>query len=140
MNITLLDDIYVDLKNYLLLNSIYEPKVLKKSLQQYNKFPLVTITEEDNVFNSGDTTKSQIISSLTYEINIYSTDKVNNNTTISNVEIVRELQKLCDDIMSKEYKMNRISCRPTPNLDETIYRVTMRYTTKIYENRNRIII
>lgn len=135
------DIIYKNLKSYLTENSQYNPLVLNKALRTSNKYPLVTLEEADNTFNFGTTRnrKQEIVSNLFYEINIYAVDVKQNNGTISNVIITQELEKLVDDVMSTYFGLKRTSCRPTPNLEDTIRRVTMKYEGKIFENRNRLI-
>lgn len=108
-------------------------------MKESDKFPLVTVTEDDNVNEVVDTKFMDITDKLYFSINIYAQDKVVGNTTISNVNIARELSKLVDDVMGKKYKMKRTYCKPTPNLDDTIYRITMKYTKKIITNKNILI-
>lgn len=141
MNTSLTDNIYKDLKSYLFEKSKYNPSVVRKALQQSKKFPLVTIIEENNSFSSGTLKykSREIIDSLYWEINIYAIDKSFQGKTISNAEICDELKVLIDNIMSNRYKLTRLSCRPTPNLDQNIYRITMRYTCNLFTNKNRII-
>ena len=126
--IILINEIYPKLKKYLQDNSKYSPLVTKKTLKQSKKFPMVVITEEDNSFHFGTTKtkKREIVSSLAYKVEIYAVDKQIGNKIVSNVEIVEELEKLVDDVLGNSYGFDRLSCRPTPNLDETIYGVTMR--------------
>lgn len=141
MNIDVTNNIYKDLKSYLVEKSKYNPTVVRKSLKQSDKFPLVVLTEYNNVFKTGTLhyKSREVIDSIYWEVNIYATDKVIDNSIISNSEICDELKYLIDNIMSKRYELTRISCSPTPNLDETIYRITMRYSADILVNKNRII-
>lgn len=141
MNTDLTDNIYKDLKSFLTENSQYSPRVVTDAEKQTKKFPLVVLTEENNAFSTG-TLKyhiRDIIDSIYWEINIYATNKILNNTTIPRKTICNELKSLIDDIMSKKYRLTRLSCRPTPNLDDTIYRITMRYTGDLFINKNRLI-
>ena len=140
MNVDLTNNIYNDLKVYA-QNSEYKPTVVKKALRESKKFPLITIVEENNVFKSGTTNykKQERIDSIYWEVNIYATDIKSSKKTISNAEICDNLKVLVDNVMSRKYRLTRLSCRPTPNLDDTIYRVTMRYTCDLLTNRNKII-
>lgn len=140
MNNDLTDTIYKYLKVYLQA-SRYSPRVLKTSLQQSKKFPLVTVTEEDNSLAQGSFpyNEREIEDKYYWEINIYSTDISLDNKTVSGAEVCNELKILVDNIMSKRFKLTRLSCRPTPNLDDTIYRVTMRYSCNALTNRKRIL-
>lgn len=141
MNTDLTTHIYKVLKEYLSVNSKFNPTVVKKSLKQSNKFPLVVLTEENNIFKEGTLKykSREIIDTIYWEINIYAIDESNGKKIVSNAEICDELKSLIDDVMSKRYGLTRVSCRPTPNLDETIYRITMRYSGDVFVNKNRII-
>lgn len=141
MNITLTDCIYKDLNKYLKDNSNYNPTVVRKSLKQSKKFPLVTLIEENNNFKTSTLRYKarEVIDSIYWEINIYAQDKNIGGKTISNAEICDELKVLVDDIMSNRYQLTRLSCSPTPNLDDRIYRITMRYTTDLFVNKNILI-
>lgn len=110
----------------------------KKALKESDKFPLIVVTEDDNVNEIQDTLSREATDKIFFSVNIYAQDTVIDNKTISNVNIVRELSKLVDDVM-KKYRMKRTACKPTPNLDETIYRITMKYTKKIITNKNILI-
>lgn len=140
MNISKTQEISNNLNSYLQANSQYNPLVLRKALRQSDKFPLVTIVEQNNTLDTVTTRnkKQEFVSNLYYEINIYAVDIRTEDKTISNVVITDELKKLVDDVMSIYYGLKRTSCRPTPNVDSTIYRITMRYEGKIFENRNRL--
>lgn len=141
MNTDLTTIIYKDLREYLLANSEYKPDVVRKPLKEVNKFPRVVLTEENNIFKEGTLKYKarEVIDTIYWEINIYATDVNKGNRIVSNAEVCDELKSLIDNIMSKRYGLTRLSCRPTPNLDETIYRITMRYSGDIHTNRNRII-
>lgn len=133
--------IYNTLKTYLQAKSVYSPKVLKKVLQTNDKFPLVTLVEQNNIFNLGTTKikKREIIDAVYWEINIYAVDQTNGTNIISNAQICDELKILIDKVMSDYFQLDRTMCEPTPNLDSSIYRITMRYSGKILENRIRLI-
>lgn len=141
MNTNLDDKIYNALKVYLQAKSSYSPRVLKFAKQENDKFPLVVLTEVNNVPNwqTLKAQKRETVASIYYEVNIYATDKVAGNTTISRVQICEELQSLTDKVMSNYFQLERTLCQPTPNLDTNIYRVTLRYTARLYENRERLI-
>lgn len=141
MNIDLTNHIYKDLKEYILAHCQYSPNIIKKSVNQFKKFPLITLVEENNQFDSGNLQYKarDVIDTLYWEVNIYATDKGVNGKTISNAEICDELKYLVDEVMSKRYRLTRLSCRPTPNLDDTIYRITMRYSCNLFVNKKRII-
>lgn len=141
MNVTKKNEIYNTLNTYLVEKSLYEPRVIPFALKVSDKFPLVTILEEGNV-HSQQTTKTRIretVSNMYYEINIYTNDKIVDNVKTSRVQIADELKELVDKVMGGYYQFERTLCQPTPNLDENVYRITMRYTAMLLENRDRLI-
>lgn len=139
MNTNMVNQLCKDVSKYVKANTDYEVTIVQKSLKQSNKFPLISITEEDNsnvIVSTDFRDKTDLIN---ISVNIYAQDMVLGNTTISNVNIVKELMSLVDDVLSRKYRLMRTSCRPTPNLDNTIYRITARYTKKILSNKNLLI-
>lgn len=139
MNIDLVNELYRDVKEYVNLNTQYSPRVTQKSLKQSDKFPLITITEDNNKNDLVSTEFSESTDKISISVNIYAQDIAIENKTISNVNIARELMKLVDDIAGRKYHMLRTDCKPTPNLDNTIYRITMKYTKKIITSKNILI-
>ena len=138
INLDIYDKIFQALKQFLQTESLYSPIVSKMELRQTDKFPLVVITEEDNSYLTGTTRLEETRSKLDYEINIYATDKKVNNTLVSKQEIARELAGLVDNVLGYNLRMIRRSCRPTPNLDKNIYRITMRYRAKVNDNTGKL--
>lgn len=138
INLDVYDKIYHILRNYLQTESQFNPIVTKEAQMQSDKFPLVVITEENNSFSVGTTKLEETRSKVEYEINIYTTDTIKNNKTISKIKIAKELKELIDNLMNCNLKMRRTLCRPTPNLDINIYRVTMRYSSNINDNTGKI--
>ena len=133
------DIVFKALKDYINSKISYDAYITKMPIQSTDKFPQVVITEEQNEYNLGTTRMEETISSLSYEINIYTQDKVIDNTKKSRVEIARELMKLVDTVMNQHYGMRRITCRPTPNIDYNIYRITMRYAVNFNDNKMKFI-
>lgn len=138
MNVELYDKIYKILKDFLTAESAYKPIVTKLPQKQSNKFPLVVITEEDNAYLEGTTRFEETRSKVDYEINIYTTDIAIDNKKISRLEVAKELKGLVDNVMNCNLKMRRRSCRPTPNLDKEIYRITMRYSASVNDNTGKL--
>lgn len=139
MNVDFANQVYRDVKEYISKNDNYDTRVRNKSLKESDKFPLVTVTEDDNINEIVDTRFKESTDKMYFSVNIYAQDKAVGNTTISNVNIARELASMVDKIMGGKYKMQRTSCKPTPNLDNTIYRLTMKYTKKMIVNKNILI-
>lgn len=140
MSIDVYDNIYKALKEDINNKFDYEVYVTKLPLQATDKFPQIAFTEEDNSLNFGTTKLEETVSRLSYEVNIYTQDKNINGNMVSRVEIARNLMQEIDFVLSNKYKMRRISCRPTPNIDVNIYRITMRYQMNFFDNRKIIII
>lgn len=133
------DLVFKYLKAYLQQKSQYGPRVTQKSLKQSDKFPLVTIVEDNNKSNLITTSFEDSTDTIFFMVDIYAQDKAVGNSIISNVVIVKELSALVDDVMSKHYRMQRTQCRPTPNLDNSIYRITMKYTKKVITSKKLFI-
>lgn len=138
MNLDIYDKIYQILKSFLESESQYSPIVSKEELRQFDRFPLVVITEENNAYLIGTTRFEETKSRLNYEINIYATDKKVGNKVIAKQAIARELSGLVDNVMGYNLRMIRRSCRPTPNTDKTIYRITMRYVGNLNDNTGKL--
>lgn len=139
MNIELTNQIYDDLASYLTEKSKYGPRVVAKSIKQHDKFPLVVVTEGNNSTTLASTDFKDNTDTINISVNIYAQDKAVGNEMIADIVIARELMKLVDDIVGVKYKMTRTDCRPTPNLDNSIYRITMNYSKKIMTKRNILI-
>lgn len=138
INLDIYDKIFNILKDFITSESKYNPIVTKMELRQSDKFPLVVITEEDNAYLTGTTRFEETRSRAEYEINIYAVDKKFEDKIVSKQEVARELMGLVDNVMNCNLKMMRRSCRPTPNLDKNIYRITMRYRAKINDNTGKL--
>jgi len=138
INLEIYDKIFNILKKFLAEESQYNPIVSKQELRQTDKFPLVVITEEDNSYLTGTTRFEETKSRLEYEINVYATDKNVNGNIVAKQEIARELVGLIDNVMSYNLRMTRRSCRPTPNLDNSIYRITIRYRANLNDNTGKL--
>lgn len=141
MNTNLTDKVYDVLNEYIVSRSSYSPRVLKKALKQTDKFPVVILSEINNM-PIQQTTKTRFretVSNIYYEVNIYARDMAVGTNTISNAEICNELKVLTDKVMNGYFQFERTLSEPTPNLDNTVYRITLRYTATLYENRERLI-
>lgn len=138
INLEIYDKIFQILKKFLQEESAYNPLVSKMPQKQSDKFPLVVITEEDNSYFSGTTRFEETRSKVDYEINIYTRDVAIDGKKISKLEVAKELKELVDNVMNCNLKMRRRSCRPTPNLDKDIYRITMRYSATVNDNTGKI--
>lgn len=142
MNIEMYDNIYSLLKAHLTSFFINEYKTInvhQKMPNNVTKYPVIILTEKNNLSNSKTTNGEEAIDTLRYEVEIYSTDLPVNGEMVSSDRICRQIQKQVDEILGKKLKMERTSASPTPNLDTTIYRIVMQYNTRININRNKLL-
>ena len=139
MNIDVYDILYQNLKKHLKENLGYDFEITKLSKKQADRFPLIVFTEEDNALSSSTLRKEETQSNLYYEINIFTRDKTINGKKYYAIEIARDISSHIDMVLGKKYRMNRLFCRPTPNLDDSIYRITMRYSVRLDDNRVKFI-
>lgn len=140
INNDIYNEIYNTLHVFIKNNTNFPVDIKQSSLDKISK-NLVVFTEENNIENSSTTRKEETTSKLSFELNIYSPiDRVINKELISKVEQARQLRLLVDYVMNSHYKLNRIFCQPTPNIDNNVYRITMRYTGLLNDNTAKLII
>lgn len=142
-----LDVVYEVLNKYIneSLNELQRPSCdVRTQLEDKITKNLVVIEEIDNRISSATTRYEETISALSFEINIYCPNDIVTKKeidgkeqiiAISKMEQARELRKLVDEVMGGYYKMQRTFCQPTPNIDNTIYRITMRYGVRVNDNK-----
>ena len=124
------DEMFKYAKSYIVQKSQYAPKVLKDTPPD-NKFPLIIIKQIRDDLYSENLDKTDQRFYLGYEIDIYTINKSN----IAKQTIASELKKLLNDIFDEHYGMNRKFNQQTPNVDTDVYRWTMRFESKIDENK-----
>lgn len=130
----LFEKVRIGLNTYLKENSEYNPLVT--TIVSTDKYPKVVITKADDRELKSDSFRRNVISSLVFEINIYAKDKVVGNKTISSRIIATELEDLIKKYMGDMCGFKRTLDKPTPNIDTTIYRVTMRYNVSYNDKMN----
>lgn len=91
-------------------------------------FPCVTIVEADNkvLEKTRDLDGIEHHAQVMYEINIYTNDSVGKKSK------AKPISNLIDDVMSSML-FTRTFRGQTPNIDRTIYRITMRYSGVVRE-------
>lgn len=139
MNIDMYDRIYNNIKNALDPFDNLKINVYKKIPNNKTTYPVVVLTEKTNVQNSSTTNGEERIDRLIYEVEIYSTDLPINGAMVSSIDICRKIEQHIDDIMGRQMRMKRTGCSPIPNIDTTIYRVLMTYSTKLNIYRQKLI-
>ena len=143
-----LDIVYAVLKKYIQesLNETSSPYCdVKTESQSPISKNLIVLDEINNRTSLSTTRHEETISSVSFEINIYcpndsSKEEDGELILISKKEQARELRKLVDEVLSGYYRLNRYFCQPTPNIDNTVYRITMRYSGKINDNRLKFLV
>lgn len=130
----LFEEVRKGLSTYLKENSDYKP--LTTTIVSTDKYPKVVISKADDRESKSDTFRRNVISDLVFEIDIYAKDKVIGNKTISSRIIATELENLIKRYMGDMCGFKRTLDKPTPNIDTTIYRVTMRYSASYNDKRN----
>ena len=93
-------------------------------------FPCITIVEADNKVyeNTRDLDGIEHHAQVMYEINIYTNDSSGKKST------AKAIANVIDSAMS-DMLFTRTFRGQTPNVDRTIYRITMRYQAVVSENR-----
>lgn len=86
-----------------------------------DSFPYITVSEMDNFMPERvqDNLNRELYVQVMYEVNVYTNDPVKELTA-------KKIADLVDETM-RGMKFLRTSRLQTPNVDRTIYRITMRY-------------
>ena len=90
-----------------------------------DQFPCVFIEEADNYTVSLNGSNQGETSAVMYEINVFS-DLQNGRKSQC-----KKIIKTIDDFMTVR-GFTRTMCRPTQNIDSSIYRMTARYTAAVF--------
>lgn len=133
MNLNLYDEIYEALKEYLKQNSVYKPYVYQIPPQK-KKFPLVIVSEITNQNAEETIDGMETFDEIGYEIEIYCSPADIKETKESADEIASKV-----DYFMKRNKFSRITALRAPNIDSRIYRMVLRYSAQIFNNRGKII-
>lgn len=132
--------LFSDYKQYIVDNSIYEPRVVKYTTQTSTYFPIVTL----QLSNSINTDYSSLdfiekFDEYYFTIDIYAKNKTKGeNIVVASQEIIDELTNLTIKFF-EGLRMKRTLCRPTPNLDTNILRQTIQYQCMLGNARENII-
>lgn len=138
MNSNYYDLLFAEFKRYVQLYSLYSPTVLKKPMTASPKYPQVILAEISNSNDFITVDRRQVIDTIGYEIDIFSTNLVVEGATVDNLVICRELAHITDAFMF-EQGFRRLSKTPTPTVDTTLYRIVSRYTARMFNNYNQIL-
>lgn len=133
MNLAVYETLFQLFKQYVNAHSEIPIKVLKKPNTQ--DFPKVVLTEITNIAASNSRYLMESYSVVGYEIDIYAIDLVVDGVSNDSMEVARYIESLVADFMEHEIGLKRVMAQPSPNIDDTIYRITMRYNGNISDYR-----
>lgn len=135
MNFEVFDRIFAGLKSRLSQHPL-QIKCYKKPTGK--KYPLVVVREASNTSRNDTKFFYEKQSNIAIEINIYTTPMQIGGEYVGEEDVARIVMQEVSFVMEEYYGLKRVTCIPTPNIDETIYRVTMRYVGTISDYRNKI--
>lgn len=123
--------IYKNLKVYVENNSIYSPKVTKKQTQESKVFPIVPVKllPIENKYNNLSYTEETY--NFGIEINIYSQDKITNNSKVSKKTICDEVTNKVIEYFRSNFKVSIKVEYDMPNIDSDIHRNYIRINGKL---------
>lgn len=92
-------------------------------------FPCVTVVEADNsvLQSARDLSGVEHYAQIMYEINVYTNDGTGKKSK------AKDIARVIDDVMTARL-FTRTFRGQTPNIDRTVYRITMRYSAVVSEN------
>lgn len=134
---TIYDEVRNGLNQYLSKNSEYAPLVKTKA--SGDTFPYVVFEKSNDVEHASDISRNTVISVLEFEINIYTKEKTINNKKVADRTIATEIEECIKKYMGGVLGYKRTYDKPTPNIDLSVYRITMRYQVKSNERRKYFI-
>ena len=133
----LFDNIKNRLDDFLLENSKYAP--LLTTVPSDGTFPNVVIEKIDDREHACDNTRNSVFSTWSIELNIYAVSTTYKNKKVSARSVAVELEELIFYYMGEKMGFKRTYDKPSPNVDQSVYRITMRFQTRINNKRNSFI-
>lgn len=133
----LFDNIKNGLDSFLSKNSKYAP--LLTTVPSDGTFPNVVIEKIDDREHACDNTRNSVFSTCSIELNIYAVSTTFENKRISARSVAVELEDLIRQYLGEKMGLRRTYDKPTPNVDQSVYRITMRFQVKINDKRNSFI-
>ena len=131
MNLTVFERTYDSLEERLTCDENISVKVYKKATGKV--YPMVVVKQ----INYSHFSKTYKTSVLGVEVDIFAKEAMMNGERKLVLEVAEYISSIVDEHMSGMGYMLR-GCVPTPHVDDTIYRITMRYDATIDDYRNRI--
>ena len=128
------NDLFLEYKQFIEENSIYNPKVVKDFTYKSTYFPIVDFKHDDSI-ETYNRTLDQIeyYDDEEFSITFYAQDKGNTSRNV----IIDELVRLTHVFMGINKNMTRTYCKNIPNLDTDVGRKIMKYKCRwgnIYGN------
>lgn len=133
----LFDNIKNGLDSFLSKKSKYAP--LLTTVPSDGTFPNVVIEKIDDREHACDNTRNSVFSTWSIELNIYAVSTTFENKRISARSVAVELEDLIRQYLGEKMGFIRTYDKPTPNVDQSVYRITMRFQVKINDKRNSFI-
>lgn len=121
------DLLFYVVKEYLDEHSQYKPDVNVRD--DTDIFPKVIVKVERNGTQWLSNDSREIIQGYTCTYDIYAKD----TALDTSVTIAEEIESCIYKLMSEELNMKLTFSRPTPNVDNSIYRITMKYACSLRE-------
>jgi hypothetical protein len=132
--VNIYEGIFQALKSHIIENSNYSPKVFKSTPESSKVFPVIVMEQiQDNLYDE-DLDKQCQRNAVAFELNIFAKD----NGTTHRQDIIRELEKLVDEVMNDQFGLTRSTNQTVPNIDDSIYRQYMIYTGVYDTELNKI--
>ena len=133
------NEIFEDLKNFVVANSGYTPRVVKNYTSTSTYFPIISC-QLSNLLDTDFCTIDMIErhEEMYLTIDIYTKNKTIYGEEIASQLINDELTELVMKFFSS-IKMKKTFCRLTPNADTSITRRTIQYQGLISSARGNII-
>ena len=102
-------------------------KVVSEYVETMAKFPLVSVVQEDNYTHlaTQDADLKDHAVNVMFSVNVYANDK-NKKATAKKIASAVDTEML-NNLFTRTYMGQ------TPNVDRTVYRITMRYTAVVAE-------
>lgn len=116
------EKIFPELKEYVETNSIYSPLVTKVFTEQSKVFPIVTVqlSREKQIFNN--LTWGEKTYPFRIYINVYSNDRVIEDTKVSKIAITDEISELVETYFNESCKVSLTREDDIANIDINIRR------------------
>lgn len=116
------EKIFPELKEYVETNSIYSPLVTKVYTEQSKVFPIVTVqlSSEKQVFNN--LTWGEKTYPFRIYINVYSNDRVIEDTKVSKIAVTDEISELVENYFNESCKVSLSREDDIANIDINIRR------------------